>query len=436
MRIYLITIIILQLSFPVFSQVFWEKTDLPGLQTSNLIVNPSGLSAVSFYDLDGNESFYFSDNSGKTWVPMANPGNIADRMVIDQAGRIYVGDDDGLEVNLRRSTDFGKTWETISDTGTNANYALGVAPSGRIYSNFIFNRTGTHYMSWSDDHGDTWTKTKTDLPPVLLSNLNSQSGFLFDESGKVLYLGMDGVIGLDPETGKTEIKSTGMEAKSPITSCRLPDGTVLVFANFFSTVGHIYRSENFGESWSPLSPSGLPQFTAFYQLISTKTGVLYGIVAGTQSDGVYRSFDQGQTWENVSAGLGKDGFILTPQILAVTPDDEILCGTNDGLYRSTQVLTSVSDPDKLNPDNFRVSDAYPNPFNPETSVTVFLPEKGILSIQAIDLLGRVIQQFKTAELQAGEHTFNLGFSGSTSGIYFIKIQFGNQMLVKKVQLVK
>lgn len=153
---------------------------MPGLQTSNLIVNPSGLSAVSFYDLDGNESFYFSDNSGKTWVPMANPGNIADRMVIDQAGRIYVGDDDGLEVNLRRSTDFGKTWETISDTGTNANYALGVAPSGRIYSNFIFNHAGSHYISWSDDQGDTWTKTKTDFPPV--SNLNSQSGFLFDES--------------------------------------------------------------------------------------------------------------------------------------------------------------------------------------------------------------------------------------------------------------
>lgn len=88
------------------------------------------------------------------------------------------------------------------------------------------------------------------------------------------------------------------------------------------------------------------------------------------------------------------------------------------------------------PTEFSVSNAYPNPFNPATSLMVLMPAKGILNIQVIDLLGRVIQQIKTAELQAGEHAVNLDFSGSSSGVYFIKMQFGNQTMVKKVQLVR
>lgn len=88
------------------------------------------------------------------------------------------------------------------------------------------------------------------------------------------------------------------------------------------------------------------------------------------------------------------------------------------------------------PSEFSISDAYPNPFNPTTSLMVYMPARGILNIQVIDLLGRKIQQIKTSELEPGEHSVNVDFSGSSSGVYFIKIQFGKQILVKKVQLVR
>lgn len=88
------------------------------------------------------------------------------------------------------------------------------------------------------------------------------------------------------------------------------------------------------------------------------------------------------------------------------------------------------------PEIFTVSDAYPNPFNPATAVLVSLPEKGSVELAVFDLLGREVLSQTHPDLPAGKTQLNLDFSSQASGLYFIRIRFGGNVLVKKAQFIK
>ena len=51
----------------------------------------------------------------------------------------------------------------------------------------------------------------------------------------------------------------------------------------------------------------------------------------------------------------------------------------------TQITLSVDD---ILPEEFSISNAYPNPFNPTVSIDFSIPEKTGVNIQVFDLLGR------------------------------------------------
>jgi Zinc carboxypeptidase/Secretion system C-terminal sorting domain len=75
------------------------------------------------------------------------------------------------------------------------------------------------------------------------------------------------------------------------------------------------------------------------------------------------------------------------------------------------------------PEIFEVGNAYPNPFNPSTSVNISLPETGQLTIRVHDLLGREVSMMDMGELSAGNRTINLDGSSWASGLYFINVDY-------------
>lgn len=65
--------------------------------------------------------------------------------------------------------------------------------------------------------------------------------------------------------------------------------------------------------------------------------------------------------------------------------------------------------------------AYPNPFNPAASVSLFLPAPSVMKIELYDMIGRriaVIQE--SAQLPAGKHNFTLDGHGLASGTYLLR----------------
>jgi len=101
-------------------------------------------------------------------------------------------------------------------------------------------------------------------------------------------------------------------------------------------------------------------------------------------------------------------------------------------------LTEVS-VDELNPielpKNFVVSDVFPNPFNPTTSFNLELPQSGAVFIEVFNSIGKRISSTKL-ELAAGYYTHNVQLSQNSSGIYFVRVTFKNEIFTKKMLLIK
>jgi len=99
---------------------------------------------------------------------------------------------------------------------------------------------------------------------------------------------------------------------------------------------------------------------------------------------------------------------------------------------------------KLMESNFKLSNFYPNPFNPSTTLTFSVTNSSSISFSVYDILGRSIQslEHKDVRYSAGTHSFMYDFSGLPSGTYFIEAigtELGSGQVsrqVAKVSLVK
>ncbi len=82
------------------------------------------------------------------------------------------------------------------------------------------------------------------------------------------------------------------------------------------------------------------------------------------------------------------------------------------------------------------ADAYPNPFNPVTTVTFQVREATEGSIVVFDQLGRRTATLATGTFQAGRHDVTWNASGVPSGTYFIVIHVGREYRTVPVTLLK
>ena len=93
--------------------------------------------------------------------------------------------------------------------------------------------------------------------------------------------------------------------------------------------------------------------------------------------------------------------------------------------------------DKKIADQFELLQNYPNPFNATTTLSFILPKPAITLIKIFDIRGRLVDIIKMNMLIAGYHKLNYNASVLSSGVYFYKIQAGNNFVqIKKMILVK
>ena len=94
------------------------------------------------------------------------------------------------------------------------------------------------------------------------------------------------------------------------------------------------------------------------------------------------------------------------------------------------------------PENFFLSNNYPNPFNPTTSIIFGLSTSADVRINIYNILGQRIFEFSNGRLEAGSYNFiwngeNQIGEKVTSGIYFYEMEAGNEFReIKKMTLLK
>ncbi len=89
------------------------------------------------------------------------------------------------------------------------------------------------------------------------------------------------------------------------------------------------------------------------------------------------------------------------------------------------------------PETFVLEAAYPNPFNPTTTVTYGLPTAAEVRITATDLLGRQVATLVAGDKKsAGYHTVQFNADGLASGTYLIRMEAGDFVATQQVVLLK
>jgi len=80
--------------------------------------------------------------------------------------------------------------------------------------------------------------------------------------------------------------------------------------------------------------------------------------------------------------------------------------------------------------------AYPNPFNPSTSISFLMPEAGKAKLKLYNLKGQLLKVLADDIFHKGEHSLHLDLSGEASGIYIISLESSGSRLLKRISLMK
>lgn len=85
---------------------------------------------------------------------------------------------------------------------------------------------------------------------------------------------------------------------------------------------------------------------------------------------------------------------------------------------------------------YKLNDAFPNPFNPETKIRFTLQEAGFTTLKVYDVLGREVATLVNERKSPGTYEVNFNASSLPSGVYFYRLQTGNFTDVKKMVVEK
>jgi hypothetical protein len=99
--------------------------------------------------------------------------------------------------------------------------------------------------------------------------------------------------------------------------------------------------------------------------------------------------------------------------------------------------TTSEDPaDSGLPDRFELGANYPNPFNPQTTITFAAPQTGRVNVAVFDVLGRRVAVLIDGITQAGRHEVTFNASSLPSGTYFARMVADGVVQTRSMILVK
>lgn len=88
------------------------------------------------------------------------------------------------------------------------------------------------------------------------------------------------------------------------------------------------------------------------------------------------------------------------------------------------------------PNTFHLSQNFPNPFNPSTTVRYSLPKQSDVRIEIYNILGQIVTTLLDDNKEAGYHTIAWQASDFPSGVYFARLEAGGRSENVKMVLLK
>jgi len=106
-----------------------------------------------------------------------------------------------------------------------------------------------------------------------------------------------------------------------------------------------------------------------------------------------------------------------------------------GIYNLDDALPAM-ETISIAPLDFKLNQAYPNPFNASTRIGYTLPEKGFVLLNIYDILGRKVTTLINRQQPQGYHTIHFDGNNLSSGTYFYELKSGTNSQAKQMMLLK
>ena len=116
--------------------------------------------------------------------------------------------------------------------------------------------------------------------------------------------------------------------------------------------------------------------------------------------------------------------------------DIILADTDGNSIGVEAQSYGISSTSNAVPVKTELSGAYPNPFNPTTSINYSLENPGHVEIMVYDAAGRLVDELVSQQQTTGPHSIAWNASTHASGMYFAKMVAGDVVQTQKLVLLK
>ncbi len=85
---------------------------------------------------------------------------------------------------------------------------------------------------------------------------------------------------------------------------------------------------------------------------------------------------------------------------------------------------------------YELSENYPNPFNPTTTINYQLPQTGFVTLKVYDILGKEVAALVNEQKNQGRYSVNFDASHISSGVYIYQLRVNDYVSSKKMLLLK
>jgi hypothetical protein len=464
-----------------------------GIEALLSVPSPGGAGDPYLYAGTNGDGVYRSTDLGVNWTHTSSGietfyMRCLAALPASTGGDVYIYAGDGS--NVVRSTNYGANW-TVVNTGlpgkTIYAFTSTTAP-GNGGATTIFTGTFGSGVYLSTNDGGSWTAANTGLTNLYVSTLAAVPA-PGGSGGTILLAGTSGGLFRSTNNGGSWILASSLSF-----FCSYPYTFLVVGSNLYAaTRAGTYGSTDFGTTWIDLT-SGLG-----YRWVYSLALIGPTLFAGTPGNGVWRrsideiplpitlaSFTGTPTarqggvlleWKTVSevnnygytvqrksdgefadlpgAFIAGKGTTAEPQSYSYVDRSIMGAGTYtyrlkqhdvDGtLHYSPSVIMRLTSADvSANPpEEFRLMQNNPNPFNPSTTIeytvgaTANQPSVARrVRLAVYDLLGREVAVLSDEQRMPGRYLARFNATGLASGVYIYRITAGEYVSSKKMVLTK
>ncbi|MDR3666796.1 MAG: T9SS type A sorting domain-containing protein [Ignavibacteriaceae bacterium] len=445
-----LTLLILLFSFAEFSY--------PQASWSYLSTIPSGADISSISVVDQNVIFvaakgnglFRSLNGGTTWelknTGLAANGDLYGISATDSLN-CWVGwlNTAGAPASLYRTTNGGTSW-TLQWT-MSGSFPDGIKMFTPDYGIFIGDPIGNgqpYQFRSTTNAGATWNLSPT--APVASNEYGVINAFEYIDTS-IIWVGSANTIAT-ATTAKIYRTTTGMNGTWSSTTINGTAGTQGLYYQAIgfidknnglagSNSGDIVKSNDGGVTWTPVAPpNGEAAFGAI-DMFGFKDGsnvIMMSTVDATAYH-CFKTTDLGTSWTELV--LPTEASTTGIQHMQFVNGSLGFAGGIAGVVIKYSTPTSVNPENNLIPADYKVSQNFPNPFNPSTVINYQLPQSSYVSLKVYNSLGQEVATLVNGFISAGTHDVQFNASNLSSGVYFYVIKAGDSFFqTKKMMLIK